>query len=129
MIIHTITQTDQTSPSQQLSGQTAVTGDTEMNSDVLLPPASVDVVLSQALTLAKVQSLALACTGATTVHTYNEITLRDTITFAAAGTIVCASTAAVAALFPGGDFTSIKLTSTPGALFSLRSLVMDTMFH
>jgi hypothetical protein len=121
---HTIMQSYQTG-NGSLVGNMAVTGDTEINSDVVLAPAAVNVELDVDFKRANAQCLGLECTGDCTIKTNSSSAPQDTIVLTANQPLICKSGAEVAARF-GGDVTKLFLSSTAGGTFSVRILLDET---
>ena len=103
-------------------GNQTITGDAEINGDVVLAPAAVNVELDVDFKRATVQSCALMCTSAATVKTNSSSAPQDTINLSAGQPVILASNAAVLAQF-SGDVTKFFLSCVAGGTFSIRTLL------
>lgn len=108
-----------------LVGNQDITGDTELNSDVVLTASSTNIELDIAFTRAKVLALGLMCTAAATVKTNSSGAPQETITLTADIPKVCASNADALVMF-AGDVTKLYLTCSAGGTFSIRILLDET---
>lgn len=108
-----------------LVGTLAVTGDTELNSDIVLAASSTNVEADIAFTLANVKSMALMCTADATVKTNDSGSPQETISLSAGIPLVLQSQTEAAATF-AGDVTQIFLTCSAGGTFSSRILLDQT---
>ena len=115
---HTIITSYQTG-NGALIGNLAVTGDTEINSDLTLPASSTNKELDVDFTRTKAQAICLYCTAAATAKTNSSSSPRESISLAAGVPIIAAGTTQINALF-GGDVTKFYIDCSSGGTFSIR---------
>ena len=121
---HNIIQSYQTA-SGSLTGQVAVTGDAELNSDVDLAAAASNVELDLAVTRLNIKSCALVCTGDCTVKTNSTGSPSETINLTANQPSIAKNATEAQALF-SANLTKLYLSSTAGGKFSVRFLLDQT---
>ena len=122
---HNIIQSYQTAAGS-LTGTLAVTGDTEINADVVLAASSTDVELDVAFAKANVKSIAMTCSAACTVETNaNNHAGGNQIDLVAGQPTLCKNNTEAQAMFTN-DVTKLFLTCSAGGTFSIRILLDQT---
>jgi hypothetical protein len=122
-ITHTIVLSYQTAGGS-LTGSTAVAGDTEINSDVVLVANAANVELDLDIVRANCKAMGLNCTGDCTVK-INSSANAVSVTLVANTPVILATTAAIQAEF-AADITKLYLSSTAGGTFSIRAILDET---